>query len=189
MITHTSSVTVTAGGPGVERVVVPAQSVWRWRFDSVAPPGAWKGRSFDASSWAGGNGVFGFGVTGLGTNIDVSGPASSRPLAAYFVKEFTLDSASAVARLSLSTVADDGVVVYVNGTEVGRSNMPSGTITMNSYAKTSVRTPDAVANPVLIDVPRSLLVDGRNVIAVETHLNYRATKNVSFDLTATATIH
>jgi len=36
-------------------------------------------------------------------------------------------------------------------------------------------------------VPVSLLTDGINTIAVETHLNYRATNDVSFDLSATAT--
>ena len=48
-----------------------------------------------------------------------TGPGA-RPLAAYFIKTFTVDNAASVSKLTLKTVADDGVVVYVNGTEVGR---------------------------------------------------------------------
>ncbi|MCZ2404860.1 hypothetical protein IV498_17190 [Paenarthrobacter sp. Z7-10] len=38
----------------------------------------------------------------------------------------------------------------------------------------------ANANPITIDVPLSLLVDGANTIAVETHLNYHGTPDISF---------
>ena len=188
--TAVSAVPVTVAAPTgpANVVVVPAKSAWSWRFQVDAPPAAWKDAGFDASAWASGNGVLGFGTTGLGTNIDISGPASDRPRAAYFVKTFTLDSAAAVAKLSLSTVADDGVVVYVNGTEVGRSNMPTGPVTSSTYATSSVKTSAAVANPVLIDVPLALLVNGKNVISAETHLNYRATTDITFDLNATASI-
>lgn len=36
-----------------------------------------------------------------------------------------------------------------------------------------------------LDVPVSLLNDGNNVVSVETHLNYRATPDVTFFLRAT----
>ena len=174
--------------PAVDTVVVPAKSSWAWRYESTAPPSSWKDRGFDASAWKTGNGVLGFGSAGLGTNIDVSTGTSTRPLAAYFIRQFNVDSAAQVTKLSLSTVADDGVVVYVNGTEVGRSNMPAGPVTFNTYASSALRTSVAAANPVTLDVPVSLLVDGANTIAVETHLNYHATTDISFDLNATATV-
>ena len=182
----TDQVTVTA--PPVDVVAVPAKSTWSWRYEATAPPAGWKGQGFDASSWKTGNGVLGFGSTGLGTNIDVSTGTSTRPLAAYFIKTFTVDNAASVSKLTLKTVADDGVVVYVNGTEVGRSNMPAGTVTFNTYASSAPRTSVAVASPVTMDVPVFLLQNGANTIAVETHLNYHATADVSFDLSATETV-
>ncbi|WP_235564068.1 PKD domain-containing protein, partial [Arthrobacter sp. Soil763] len=183
----TGQVTVTAPAP-VDVVAVPAKSDWSWRYEATAPPAGWKEQGFDASSWKTGKGVLGFGSTGLGTNIDVSTGTSTRPLAAYFIKTFTVDSAASVSKLALKTVADDGVVVYVNGTEVGRSNMPAGTVTFNTYASTATRTSVASASPVTVDVPVYLLRNGTNTIAVETHLNYRATADISFDLSATATV-
>ncbi|WP_207345149.1 PKD domain-containing protein [Arthrobacter sp. E3] len=182
----TASVTVTSV-PGVESVVVPAKSSWSWRFAQSAPDLAWKNPGYDVSTWGSGPGVLGFGSTGLGTNIDVSGATSSRPLAAYFVKKFTVESVSAVTKLSFSVLADDGVVVFVNGSEVGRSNMPAGPVTINTYATSSTKNPVALANPAVFEVPVSLLVNGTNTIAAESHLNYHGTKDISFDLTATAT--
>lgn len=185
--TKTASVTVTAS-VATDVTVLAAKSVWSWRFEPTAPPTAWKNPGFDASAWKSGSGVFGFGSTGLGTNIDVTTGNSTRPLAAYFVRTFTVDNAALVSKLVLKTVADDGVVVYVNGVEVGRSGMPAGAVTFNTYASAAVRTSVANANPVTIGVPLGLLVSGANTVAVETHLNYRSTPDVSFDLSAVATV-
>jgi hypothetical protein len=91
-----------------------------------------------------------------------------------------------VTQLVLNTRADDGIVVYVNGTEVGRANMPSGTITGSTYASSAVKT--ANAQQVVINVPTSLLVSGTNVISAETHVNFRKTADLSFDLSATITV-
>jgi PKD repeat protein len=188
--TATKRIDVTATAapvPPVDTVVVPAKSSWAWSYSSTAPAAGWKDPGFDSSAWATGAAPLGFGSTGLGTNIDVPPPTSNRPLAAYFLKQFTVSSAADVRKLSLSTVADDGVVVYVNGTEVGRSNMPAGDVTFNTYASSAVNSTVANANPVVIVVPTDLLVTGTNTIAVETHLNFRATKDLGFDLNATLT--
>ena len=46
---------------------------------------------------------------------------------------------------------------------------------------------DLVDLHVVLDVPVGLLRAGTNVVSVETHVNYRSTPNVSFDLQATLT--
>ncbi|HLS13036.1 MAG TPA: hypothetical protein VK095_00835, partial [Beutenbergiaceae bacterium] len=81
----------------------------------------------------------------------------------------------------------DGVVVFVNGVEVGRANMGQGSLHNNSYATVAPQTATAVANPVTFEVPAEVLVAGENLIAVSTHGNYRATPNLTFDLSFTAT--
>ena len=181
-------VTVAAPTGPVNVAVIPAHSSWSWRYQAGAPSSNWKDSGFDASTWNVGAGVLGFGVTGLGTNIDVPPPTNNRPLAAYFVSQFNVDTAAKVTKLVLNTVADDGAVVYVNGTEVARNNMPAGPVTFGTYALVAVRTSVANANPLVVDVPTALLVDGINTVAVETHVNYRATPDLSFDLSAVATV-
>ncbi|MDJ0356112.1 PKD domain-containing protein [Paenarthrobacter sp. PH39-S1] len=190
--TAAKAVAVTSTGPApepqpVDTAVVPARSSWNWRFEREAPPAAWKDNGFDATAWKSGSGPLGFGGSGPGTNIDVTGAAGTRPLTAYFVRQFNVSDPAKVVKLKVSTVANDGVVVYVNGTEVGRRNMPAGPVSINTYASSSVRTSTADAAPVVFDVPVSLLVRGTNVIAAETHLNYHATADLGFDLSATLT--
>lgn len=180
-------VTDDQGGP-VTTPVVSEDDAWQWWFRSDAPPAEWNQAGFDANGWDSGAAPLGWGAPGpIATDIDTFAQPQDRARAAYFRKEVTLNDVSAVSDFQLSTVADDGVVVYVNGVEVGRSSMPAGTVTFTTYASSANSTPDANANPVVIDVPTSLLHDGVNVIAAETHVNYRNTRNVSFKLSATVT--
>ncbi len=48
-------------------------------------------------------------------------------LTTYF--RHTFNAANTAQSLDLSVLRDDGVVVYLNGTEIWRNNMPTGTIT------------------------------------------------------------
>ncbi|WP_202798083.1 hypothetical protein, partial [Serinicoccus profundi] len=117
----------------------------------------------------------------------MDGPTTDRPRAAYFVREFEVADADRVVSLVLDTVADDGAVVYVNGVEVGRQNMREGEVTHFTYAPSARRREVAQADPLVIEVPVGLLVDGTNVVATQTHLNYRGTRDISFDLEAAIT--
>jgi PKD repeat protein len=182
--TASRSVTATAPSGTTTTTVVPSGSVWSWKYDNSALPSSWNARTFDASGWNAGPGVLGFGGSNAGvvTNIDTFADPADRPLAAYFTKQFNLSNASSVVQMTLDTRADDGIVVYVNGTEVGRANMPSGTVGPGTYASSSVST--ANAQRPTFDVPTSLLVNGTNVISAEMHLNYRRTANATFDLSA-----
>lgn len=178
---------VTVVAPPVEEVVVANGASWRWRYASDAPPSSWKDVDFDAASWSEGNAVLGFGADDVTTNIDGFASSQDRAKTAYFRRGFQVSDASRVTQLELRSVADDGVVIYVNGTEVTRSNMPTGTITHQTFASSARREAEASADPVVVDVPIGLLRDGTNIIAAETHLNYRSTPDVTFELKATLT--
>ena len=51
-----------------------------------------------------------------------------------FRHELQLDSALDIQSLSFDLLVDDGAVIYVNGVEVVRAYMPSGTIRSNTTA-------------------------------------------------------
>ena len=179
-----SAVTPEVVDPGTLPVeVIPAGSAWAHHYETDAPPSDWKDASFDDSSWANGPAPLGWGSSDLGTELTAAG---TKPLTAYFRHSFTIDDATQIAALDLTTRADDGVVLYLNGTEVGRANMPTGTISHGTYATAAPRTADAIANPLTLTAPGNLLVSGENVITAEVHLNYRSTPTLSYDLEATA---
>ena len=111
-------------------------------------------------------------------------PAADRAITNYFVRDVNFGTLSADFELVLNVRADDGAVIYVNGTEVQRVNMPEGTIDANTRATSNVGLAKAKDNLVRITVPRKLLKDGVNRIAVEEHANYKGAASVTFDLTA-----
>ncbi|WP_110239593.1 fibrinogen-like YCDxxxxGGGW domain-containing protein [Nocardioides gilvus] len=172
----------------VSATLVPAGSAWKWYYQTAAPASSWKGTAFDDSSWKTGTAHLGWGAGVVRTNIDTFANQADRPVTAYFRRSFEVSDPSKVVSLKLDTIGDDGVVVHVNGTEVGRENMRDGAVTHTSYAPTARRHEVAAANPLIVDVPVSLLRAGTNVIAAETHVNFRKTADLTFDLKATAIV-
>lgn len=170
------------GDTGSTGPLVALGSTWQWRYDSTTWPVDWNQPAFDDSGWKQGSAVLGFGSTDVTTNIDSFATTSARPLSAQFRHTFTVADPAALSTVTLHVRADDGVVVYVNGTEVGRANLPDGTLSQYTYATSSPRTAYASANLVTFQVPTSLLVAGKNVVAASVHLAYHATPDVSFDL-------
>lgn len=161
-------------------------STWSYHFDNTSPvPDDWKTSVPAISGWPTGNGPLGWGSTGIATNIDMP-DGTTRALTSYYRHDFRVTEPDAIKTLTVRTRADDGIAVYVNGTEVGRSNLPAGTLTAGSYASSAPNTATATANPVIFDVPVSLLKAGTNSIAVEVHSNYRATHSTSMALSLVA---
>jgi trimeric autotransporter adhesin len=176
----TASATTFAPQPTAVTLVARG-ATWHWNFSATAPASLWYTSQFDDSAWALGTAKLGFGTTGLGTDISVGAP-SPRPLSAQFRRSFTVPDPTKLSQVTVSVIADDGVIVYVNGTEVGRKNLPTGTITWGTYATAAPRSASAATSPVTFSVPASLLVAGTNIVSAETHLNYRSSPDASFDL-------
>ncbi len=76
---------------------------------------------------------------------------------------------------------DDGAVVYINGTEVYRSNMPTGSISYTTLAPKAVEG-SAESTFLQATLNPGVLVAGTNVIAVEIHQVSRTSSDISFDL-------
>lgn len=167
-------------------VVVPAGSQWRHRLSDEEPPADWTALGFDATGWRKGPAPLGFGQYGPATDIARGLDPERRPLTAQLRRYVDLDDADALREPRITVQADDGAVVHVNGTEVGRSNMPAGAITSGTYAVEARPHREAVERPVTFAIPPGLLRDGTNVIAVEIHSNYRASPDMTFDLALSA---
>ncbi len=162
----------------VDPLLVAAESVWTYLDDGSDQGTAWRELGFDDSSWFLGRAELGYGDGDETTLID-GGPSRDRHITTYFRREFT-GQAGAFDELTLSLKRDDGAVVYINGVEVARSNMPGGAITSSTTASKTVAgsAEDAF---VAFTVPGSTLVTGTNVLAVEVHQRSRTSSDVSFD--------
>ena len=174
-----------ADEPAGPNTLVAEGATWKYHHDRANPPaGDWAGTGFDDAAWKQGSAVLGWGDASVKTTLVADG---TRPLTTYYRKEVDVADASEVAKLTLTTRADDAVAVYVNGKEVARDNLPDGDLGPGTYATAPRRTATAVADPVVVEVPGSALKTGKNVIAAEVHSNWTNTTDATFELSAVVT--
>ena len=166
------------------QTVLATGSTWRYLFDNtVTVSGSWKDASFDDSAWKSGPAALGWGSSGpIATNIDVAA-GQTRAITSYHRTSFDVSDPAAFTGFLLTTRADDGIVVYINGTEVKRTNLPAGAVGPNTFATAAPSTASAINNPVTVQIPTNLIQAGSNSIAVEVHSNYRGTPNTSIEAT------
>ncbi len=144
---------------------------WQYLDDGSDQGSAWRATDFDDSAWASGAAQLGFGDGDEVTELE------SGHITYYFRHAMTVDSPADIAGLALEILRDDGAVVYLNGTEVYRTNMPEGPIAYDTTARSAVETDDYFEH----EFEASGLTAGKNVIAVEVHQNSRSSSDVSFD--------
>ena len=70
----------------------------------------------------------GYGDNDENTAVSYGDDASNKHITTYFRHTFTVDSIAEEGTVQVELKMDDGAVVYLNGTEVVRSNMPEGEI-------------------------------------------------------------
>ena len=137
----------------------------------------WKTGS--AEEWAEGPTPLGYGKSSIVTTISYGGNSSQKYPTYYFRKNLTVDAEPAnIVSATLNFTADDGFVVYINGTEACRYLLPDGEITYSTYATTyAPNNPDSGT----IDLPVGLLHKGENIIAVEVHNNVPGSTDIYWD--------
>ena len=131
----------STGGSIIEVDLVDAGSGWQYLDDGSDQGTAWRESGFDSSGWASGNAQFGYGDGDEETIVE-SGGSGTRHITTYFRKTFVVDDASIFNEMVLELLRDDGASVFLNGTEVVRSNMDGtlgdGTIDWETKAENSV---------------------------------------------------
>jgi hypothetical protein len=149
--------------------------VWSYKSDAIDPGTAWRQPAFDASAWATGRSQLGWGNRGETTVVP------SGVLTQHYRRSFTVGDPGALGPITLRVKRDDGIAVYLNGTEVMRNNLPAGTLTAGTYSSTKVTAADGITW-YEFTVPASALVAGTNVVAAEVHQDARSDTRSVFDL-------
>lgn len=162
-------------------VLIAAGSTWRYLDNGSDQGTAWRALSYNDAGWASGPAQLGYGDGDEATVISYGANASNKHVTTYFRRTFSVANPSALAGLNLRLLRDDGAVVYLNGTEVHRTNMPSGAIAYSTLASVTAAGSDESVF-VVVPVNPALLVAGTNLIAVEVHQSDPASSDVSFDL-------
>jgi uncharacterized repeat protein (TIGR01451 family) len=121
-----------------------------------------------------------FGYDGNGENTTVPGKGNN--ITNYFLKTVSISNPALYSSFDFTHSYDDGAVVYVNGVEVKRSNMPVGTVFFNTLASSNNSTSNEA-----FSIAASYFIAGDNVIAVEIHQQNSNSNDCLFDMSLNAT--
>jgi hypothetical protein len=166
--------------PAVDQLLVPIDASWRYLDTGVDPGSDWVTSDFDDAAWVLGQAELGYG-DGDEVTVVNEGPAPDRHITTWFRTTFDVDDLADIAQLDLGLVRDDGAVVYLNGVEQVRSNMPDGPITAATLASDYAWGPGE-RDPQPYSIPTTDLVAGTNTVAVEIHSASTGSRDVSFAL-------
>ena len=157
-----------------------AGSIWSYNDTGVDLGTSWREVAYDDSAWATGAAQLGYGDGDEVTTLSFGPDSNNKYPTYYFRYEFNIADASIYHDLVFNILRDDGAVVYLNGTEIIRENMPAGTITYNTFADSTVGGGDEDA--FFTSIVENLLQNGDNVIAVELHQRSGSSSDLGFDM-------
>ena len=169
----------------VQQTLIDRGSTWKYYDQGSLDGKNWTAVTYSANSWNSGSAPLGYYTSdnnnsrGYNTIIDYGTDVNNKRPTYYFRHNFTLPAAPAADDVfTFNYTVDDGMVVYVNGTEAARYLMPNGTISYDSYASTYANdNPDKGT----ITLPASLFKKGNNVIAIEVHNNNYTSSDIYLD--------
>lgn len=167
--------------------LVAEDDAWRyrkgWTEASTPDPTEWRGADSDDAGWEVGRGPFfyelGAGYTGNTELPDMNGGYSCL----FLRRSFELVNPAAMATLTLDVRSDDGCVVWLNGQEVARVNMPAGEPTYSGLSNPAAGEPNIAT--IEIANAGSLLRAGRNVLSVQA---FNAARSGSTDFLIAVTL-
>ena len=133
------------------------------------PPSNWRNPSFNDASWLSGPGGFGYGDGDDQTILQNS-------LSVLVRNEFQVSNKDSVAQAYFHVDYDDGFVAYLNGIEIARNNVD---VTLNFPVAATLADANHEASMYQGGLPeeyiinksqlQSILVNGKNVLAVQVH--------------------
>lgn len=171
-----------SGTPAPPVTYIPAgASGWLYRRgtnEASSPVTAWRQISFNPTGWLTGTASFGYGGSYTPTTT-VTGMRNLHSTM-YYRKTFTVSADAIPDQLLLRLRYDDGVVVWINGTEVARLNVPAGQLAYNAIANGD--HPANAWEEYSLNNTSAYLFGGDNVIAVHSINQSRTSSDYYFDL-------
>jgi hypothetical protein len=162
--------------------IISSGDSWYY-FDSGTDLGTtWMDTTYDHSTWKQGNTEFGYGDSDETTEVSYGSNSSSKYITTYFIKNFTLTTEQQYSdQFILNLLKDDGAIVYLNGQEIIRANMDSGTVNYLSTSTSSISGDDE-STFTTYTIDSNYFLEGENTLAVEVHQNTASSVDLSFDL-------
>ena len=156
-------------------------NLWKYWSNSLLnePASTWITPGFSDAAWPTGTGSSYYYNDAGGTDVGFGADNMNRYRTVYFRKTFNITNPSDYTSFNMNLRRDDGAVVYINGIEVHRVNLPASptAITYSTAALASYEGNAGVSSEYeTVTLPISAFAAGSNTIAVEVH-NYNTGRN------------
>lgn len=168
--------------PGASALLVPAGAIWKYHDTGQNLGVQWRALDYNDGNWFSGQAPLGYGDGDEATLLNFGSDPNNKPVTTYFRRTFLVNNFTPRRGLVLSILRDDGAVVYLNGMEVLRHNLPEGDIAYDTLALTGVPAGDESTHFHSLVLDPNLLALGPNVLAVEIHQVTRNSQDISFNL-------
>lgn len=181
--------------------VVNLETTWKYLDNNVDPANGdvsqatnWTKKDFVDSDWKSAKGKFG---AKRGALVDLGGGCvpdvlleqyyqDTKDIPTYFFRTtFNVSNIEQVQSLLGTLHADDGIIVYINGTKVIEENMTNNGMVVAPnmyYAGTNGGSPAEIAVNINRTTLAGLLVEGENTLAVELHNDRESSSDIYFAL-------
>ncbi len=163
----------------VQQVIVEKGSVWSYLDDGTDQGTIWRTTNYDDNGWAQGAAELGYSNAPV-TIINFGDDPENKYITTYFRNRFYVENPMSFTNLTLGLKRDDGAIVYINGLEAVRSNIPQGPVNYKTLASAAVGGGDE-SKFFTYNISPQFLIRGTNLIAVEVHQNDRTSSDLSFD--------
>ncbi len=151
--------------PPVTTALLAYGDTWKAETSGNDPGASWKDAGFADGGWTAGAGAYQLGGAPLPAPATAGTALPAGPVTYYFRKTFTFSGQAAFATLRLQLLADDGAAVWLNGTELVRTNLSAAAGHMANALQPRRGDPRVQE----FSLPATGLVTGTNLLAVEVH--------------------
>ena len=130
--TRIQAITITTNQ--VTSTLIHGGDVWKYSDTGQDLGTNWAQPDYDDGGWASGAARLGYGDPAVFTTVSFGPNATNRYITTYFRDSFVVPGNVTFTNLNFRLARVDGAVVWLNGREAFRTNMPAGPITCTNLA-------------------------------------------------------
>ena len=153
---------------------------WKYNDKGQDLGTSWTQPGYDDSAWSNGVARLGYGDSAAATTVSFGPQSNNKYVTTYFRCPFVVPQNAVITNLNLRVAQADGVVVWLNGQEIYRTNLPAGPITYTNRALTTMSYYQRY-DFFPTNVPVNLSA-GTNWITAEVHLSSVMASAMGFDM-------
>lgn len=142
---------------------VTSDGMWRWHSGGESVPPNWWTAAFDDSAWSTGRQPLHSDDRTEGSRLTGLVPAARSVL---LRQTFTAANAPKIGEFLVRVLAEDGFVMWLNGQEIARHNVPDGPLAPTALALNPAASP-LTEETFAVASPSHRLLNGNNVLAVQ----------------------